>query len=221
MWPKYIVFDGMDGSGKGTQIDALKEELGDRVVFTREPGGTPFAEEIRKLVRDNPLAAKSTPLNNFLLFWAAREEVMHNLVMPALRAGKHVFSDRGDSSTLAFQIFGEENPDLSDLFLMLRQKFVFSAARDRREPDLYIIFDLPAEMARERVMNANRGELNHFDTRDLAYYERVRKGFQKFADYPYYPVKFIDATKTPERVHREIQMLLAGEMVIPEYAFVV
>lgn len=221
MEPKYVVFDGMDGSGKGTQIDLLKKELGDRVVFTREPGGTPFAEEIRRLVRDNPLAAQSTPLNNFLLFWAAREEVMHSFVMPTLRSGKHVFSDRGDSSTFAFQIFGEENHELLDLFLRLRQKFVFAADKERREPDLYIVFDLPAGVARERVMRADRGEMNHFDVRDLAYYQRVRDGFLKFAGYPYYPVRFIDATKTPERVHREVQMILAAEMVIPEYAFVV
>ena len=217
--PKYVVFDGIDGSGKGTQIDALKEELGDRVVFTREPGGTPFAEEIRKLVRDNPLAGQSTALNNFLLFWAAREEVMHNLVMPSLKEGKHVFSDRGDSSTFAFQIYGEQRNDMFDPFTLMRE-LVFAKSRMRREPDLYIIFDLPAEIARERVMLAGRGELNHFDTRDIAYYERVRAGFRFFAQH-YPTVKIIDATKTPERVHREVQMLLAAEMVIPEYAFVV
>lgn len=216
--PKYVVFDGMDGSGKGTQIDFLKEELGDRVVFTREPGGTPFAEEIRKLVRDNPLAAQSTPLNNFLLFWAAREEVIHNLVMPTLSAGKHVFSDRGDSSTFAFQAYGEQRADLLGAFDPTR-RLVF-ADKKRRAPDLYIVFDLPAEVARERVMRADRSELNHFDVRDVDYYQRVRAGFRFFAQH-YSTVKIIDATKTPERVHREVQMILAAEMVIPEYAFIV
>lgn len=87
----YIVFDGMDGSGKGTQMKLLQEKFGDSAVFTREPGGPPLAEDIRGIIRDNPLAADSTPLFHFLGFWMAREETMHKLVMPALQAGKHVF----------------------------------------------------------------------------------------------------------------------------------
>lgn len=212
MEAKYVVFDGMDGSGKGVQIDLLKKEMGDRVVFTREPGGPPLAEEIRRIVRDDARTAGSTALFQFLLFWAAREESLHKLVMPTLKSGTHVFSDRGDSSTFAFQIFGEENHELLDLFLRLRQKFVFAADKERREPDLYIVFDLPAEVARERVMQAGRGELNHFDVRDLAYYERVRDGFLKFAGHPYYPVRFVDATRTPEEVHRDVMKILVAEL---------
>lgn len=212
---KYVVFDGMDGSGKGTQMKLLEEKFSNLVVFTREPGGTPFAEEIRKIVRDNPLAGKSTALNNFLLFWAAREELQHNLVVPALRSGKHVFSDRGDSSTYAFQICGEEHEELTHLFNLLR-KHVFL---ERRKPDLYIIFDLPAEVARERAMQDASREKNHFDVRDLAYYKRVREGFHEFAEH--IPVEFIDATRSPEKIHRSVLMTLAKKMVIPELAFVI
>lgn len=216
---KYVVFDGMDGSGKGTQINLLKRKLADLpVVFTREPGGTPFAEEIRKLVRDNPLAGKSTPLNNFLLFWAAREELQHNLVVPALQAGKHVFSDRGDSSTFAFQLHGEQRDELFNSFMHLRE-LVFAAENGRRRPDLYIVFDLPADMARARVMQDAEREENHFDVRDLAYYERVRQGFHTFKKY--YPVRFVDARRTPEEVHRSVMMILAEAMVVPGFAFCV
>ncbi|MHB8710352.1 MAG: dTMP kinase [Minisyncoccota bacterium] len=212
---KYIVFEGMDGSGKGTQIKLLQEKLSGPVVFTREPGGTPFAEEIRKIVRDNPLAGKSTALNNFLLFWAAREELQHNLVVPALRSGKHVFSDRSDSSTYAFQICGEEHKELVHLFNLTR-KHIFL---NRQPPDLYIIFDLPAEVARERVMQDANREANHFDVRDLAYYKRVREGFREFAEHM--PVEFIDATRSPEAIHRSVLIILAKRMIIPELAFVV
>ncbi|MDP2655368.1 MAG: dTMP kinase [bacterium] len=218
MESKYVVFDGMDGSGKGTQIELLKKELGSHVVFTREPGGTMFAEEIRKLVRDNLLASRSTPLNNFLLFWAAREELMHNLVMPTLQTGKHVFSDRGDSSTFAFQLYGEDREELFGVFVLMR-KLIFAEDIGRRQPDLYIVFDLPAEVARKRVMHDNERTKNHFDVRDIGYYERVRNGFLKFASY--HPVKFVDATRTPEQIHRDVMMILATEMVVPEYAFVV
>lgn len=208
METKYIVFDGMDGSGKGTQIKLLQDKLRLSVAFTREPGGTPFAEEIRKVVRDNPLSGKSTAFNNFLLFWAAREELLQNFVMPALES-KHVFSDRGDSSTYAFQLCGEEHEELVDLFSRLRNR-MFYTIHSRRPPDLYIVFDLPSEIARERVMrDAGRGEANHFDARDLAYYERVRRGFHKFAEEM--PVEFIDATRSPEKVHQSVLAVLAKQ----------
>lgn len=206
---KYVVFDGMDGSGKGTQMKLLEERFGDSVAFTREPGGTPFAEEIRKVVRDNPLAGKSTALNNFLLFWAAREELQHNLVVPVLQSGKHVFSDRGDSSTYAFQLWGEEHYELLDMFLGMRD-LVFN---DRHEPDLYIVFDLPAEMARKRALQDASRTQNHFDIRDLGYYERVRKGFCKFAEF--HPVMIIDATQKPEDVHQLVMMILATHGIMP------
>lgn len=213
---KYVVFDGLDGSGKGTQMKLLQERLGDSVVFTREPGGTPFAEEIRGLVRDNPLAGKSTPLNNLLLFWAAREEVQHNLIAPTLQSGKHVFSDRGDSSTFAFQIDGEGHGELFDINMRLRQ-LVFHASEERRQPDLYIVFDLPAEMARERAMQDASRAANHFDVRDVEYYKRVRKGFRRFATYHTSPgvVEFIDATRPREEIHRHVLAVLAARKVLP------
>lgn len=195
----YIVFDGMDGSGKGTQIKLLQEKFGDTAMFTREPGGTPFAEEIRKLVRDNPLAAESTALSNMLLFWAAREELQHNLIAPALGVGRHVFSDRGDSSTFAFQLYGEEQKGLIEMFARLRN-LVFLAPH--KQPDMYVIFDLSAVEARERALQDASREVNHFDARDLAYYERVREGFHEFGRH--YPAIFIDAAQSPDEVHRDV-----------------
>lgn len=211
---KYVVFDGMDGSGKGTQMKLLEEKFASSVVFTREPGGTLFAEEIRKLVRDNPLAGKSTALNNFLLFWAAREELQHNLVVPSLQAGKHVFSDRGDSSTFAFQLYGENHRELLDIFLYL-QGLVFDAVK-RRSPDLYIVFDLSADVARERALQDASRTLNHFDVRPLEYYERVRDGFKYFAKYvPSGTLVMIDATRSVEEIHKLVLKTLAVRQIIP------
>ncbi|TSC63682.1 MAG: dTMP kinase [Parcubacteria group bacterium Gr01-1014_106] len=210
---KYVVFDGLDGSGKGTQIDVLKERFVDAAVFTREPGGTPFAEEIRKIVRDNPLAERSTALSNLLLFFAAREELQHNLVAPMLQAGKHVFSDRGDSSTFAFQLCGEQHKELRSVFVTLRQ-LVFSGP-GRHSPDLYVVFDLPAEIARERATRDTNRVATHFDMRDLAYYERVRGGFHEFASRIEAPVVFIDATLPREEVHKRVLEVLATKEVFP------
>lgn len=212
---RYVVFDGMDGSGKGTQMRLLEEKLSHRAVFTREPGGTPFAEEIRKIVRDNPLAGESTALNNFLLFWAAREELQEKVVTPTLASGMHVFSDRGDSSTFAFQICGEEHRELMNLFMSLRMQ-VFGRANGRRSPDLYIVFDLPAEVARERALQDAGRTTNHFDVRDIGYYERVRSGFHEFANYE--SVKFVDANRSPEAVHHSVLVILATQLIIPEAA---
>jgi len=206
MKTKYIVFDGMDGSGKGTQMKLLKEKFGSQVVFTREPGGTPFAEEIREILVNNPLAGKSTALNNFFLFWAAREELQENLFVPALRMGKHVFSDRGDSSTFAFQLYGEEHEELVCTFLRIRE-LVFGGNARRRQPDLYVIFDLPAEIARERATQDTSRTTSHFDVRDLEYYQRVRKGFEKFSRYVL-SVRFIDADRTPLKIHQEVLTVL-------------
>lgn len=195
----------MDGSGKGTQIELLKKKFNDSVVFTREPGGTPFAEKIREIVCDNPLAEESTVFNNFLLFMAAREELQHKHIAPTLKAGKHVFSDRGDSSTYAFQLYGEEQEELIHLFNLLR-KYVFL---NRQSPDLYIVFDLPAEISRRRAMRDAARKTNRFDVRNLGFYERVREGFSKFA--AHMPVKFVDATRGPEEVHQKVLSLLAEE----------
>lgn len=207
---KYIVFDGMDGSGKGTQIELLKEKFGSSVVFTREPGGTAFAEEIRKILLDNSLSSKSTAINHFLLFWAAREELQENLVVPALQEGRHVFSDRGDSSTFAFQLYGERHEELIEAFMFMR-KLVFGAYK-RRQPDLYVVFDLPAEVARERAIRDMGRSANHFDIRELGYYQRVRNGFMVFAKYA--PVEFVDANQAPEEVHRHVWRILSKGMKI-------
>lgn len=216
---KYVVFDGMDGSGKGTQLKLLEEKCHpNQVLFTREPGGPPLAEEVRKIIRDNPLAGQSTALFHFLMFWGAREESMHKRVMPVLLAGKHVFSDRGDSSTYAFQIYGENHKELLPQFASMRKR-VFDEKVGRHSPDLYIVFDLPAEVARERALqDANRTK-THFDIRDLAYYQRVRTGFRKFAKK--HPVMFINAVRAPEEVHRSVILTLAEKSIIPEFAFVV
>ncbi|MDO8566980.1 MAG: dTMP kinase [bacterium] len=214
MESKYIVFDGMDGSGKGTQLKLLREKFDQsQAVFTREPGGTPFAEEIRTLVCDNPRAGESTALNNFLLFWAAREDLQHNLIVPALLSKKHVFSDRGDSSTFAFQLWGEEHHEFFDLFMDMRQ-LVFAEDRGRRQPDLYIMFDLPAHVARERALRDARRAQTHFDVRDVGYYDRVRNGFHKFAERLTQQVAFVDATKPREVVHRAVLEILVAQRVV-------
>ena len=144
---KFIIIDGMDGSGKGTQIELLKEKLANQqVLFTREPGGSPKAEQIRPLIlqKDGPV---SNAVCDLFLFFAARGSHIQDVVVPARAAGKHVICDRYDSSTFAFQLRGDQSePWLEQLFDAIRGRL---PSQDYW-PGMYIVLDLPAEVAHRR-----------------------------------------------------------------------
>ena len=190
----FIVLDGIDGSGKGTQITLLKKNLSDQNIqahFTREPGGSPHAEEIRKVIL-SPAAKDTDALTHFLLFWAARNEHMHTTVIPLLNKGINIFSDRLDSSTLAFQLYGEECLHLKDRFFAERENILGSHA-----PDLYIIFDLSPEAAFLRMKHDAGRQQSHFDLRPIEYHTRVRNGFREFAKH--FPCAIVDADRSEDR----------------------
>lgn len=195
---KFIVIDGLDGCGKGTQMKLLEEKLftfGD-VIFTREPGGTPYAEKIRGLILDDS-AADTDVQTQFFLFLAARNEHMKKKVIPALEAGTHVISDRADSSTWAFQIYGGENMSLRGRFLLTREWVL-----ENHEPNLYIVLDLSPEEAFERSKNDSVRSQTHFDLRELPFHKNVRDGFLEFGKM--FPVRIIDASRTKEEIHADI-----------------
>jgi len=195
---KLIVIDGMDGSGKGTQIKKVRGAFPE-FIFTREPGGTPKAEEIRRIILDgkNP----STPFADFLLFWASRVLHIEQVITPALESGASVISDRFDSSTYAFQICGEEHPELLGEFLHFR-----SLVLARALPSLYIFLDLPSEVAFERRQKDVEQEKSKFDIEPVEYHERVRQGFLSFP--PQNAVSsrvcIVDASRSPEEVFEDI-----------------
>ncbi len=168
---KFIVFDGGEGAGKSSVLRYVCEQMGDKVVQTREPGGTPFAEEIRALILGES-GGQADPGTLFLLFWAARNEHVKRLIEPALVAGKHVLCDRYDSSTWAYQICGEGHWRLKQTFWAL-QKFV---------PHHYVIFDGDPRVLLPRAKRrAVLGEqATHFDDREMEYHDAVRHGFHDF-----------------------------------------
>ncbi len=171
---KFIVIDGMDGSGKGTQIALLKAKLNNVVYFTREPGGTPLAEEIRVMLlrTDGPTR---NPTSDLFLFFAGRASHVEDLIAPARIDGKHFLCDRYDSSTWAFQIYGEQRHELEGLFHAIRKNLSVEYL-----PDAYIFLDLPAEVAFERRAKDTQQEKSRFDIKSLEYHERVRDGFRQF-----------------------------------------
>lgn len=170
------IFDGGEGSGKSTVCASVAGTLNGRVVRTREPGGTPFAEKIRELILD-PSAGECSAEVMFGLFWAARAAHVQQFVIPALEAGKIVVSDRFDSSTWAYQIRGQEQTQLADLFWSMRAHYL---APLERFPVHYVIFDVGPEIGLARAKG--RGDqTTHFDERAYVFHERVRTGFLEFA----------------------------------------
>ena len=201
---KFIVIDGLDGSGKGTQVNLLKEWLKERsVLFTREPGGTPRAEEIRDLILKTNGHA-STPLCDMLLFYASRALHIEQKIGPQLISGTSVISDRYDSSTVAFQIYGEEKSNLLPMFCAIR-----NALPPVYIPDAYIFLDLPAEVAFERRAKDMAQEKSKFDLKPIEYHERVRKGFEFFAN-EFAPKNsyFIDANQAPEHISEKMKSVV-------------
>lgn len=171
---KFIVLDGGEGSGKSTQIKHLKEIYSDgSIIFSREPGGSPFAEKIRSVILSDD--AKDADANTqFGLFWAARADHMKNTIIPALEKGVHVVCDRFDSSSYAYQIHGQENSHLKELFFEMRKVYL-----GKYVPDLYVFLDVDPKVGCERRHN-QKGSVNHFDDRNMAFHERIREGFKEF-----------------------------------------
>ena len=172
---KFIVIDGGEGSGKSTLMKFLPEIFSDqKFLATREPGGSVFAEEIRNLMLTHSESHSASPETQFGLVWGARHDHLTKKIIPALEQGINVFSDRFDSSTFAYQIYGQGAPQLEKLFWKIRKIYL----RECR-PNLYIFLDVePAEGLR-RVAN-RRKTLNHFDKRHLSFHKRIRDGYLKF-----------------------------------------
>jgi dTMP kinase len=175
---KFITFEGGEGSGKSTQARRLADTLqseGYDVVLTREPGGTPFAEAVRKLILANDTPAHSA-LSEALLFYAARADHLEKVIRPALAAGRWVICDRFSDSTRVYQAYGGDLPQSA--IDMLEGIVVKPTV-----PDLTVIVDMDpqkgldrADSRRNASQSANDGP-DAYEVRDVAFHERLRAGF--------------------------------------------
>lgn len=201
----FIVLDGLDGCGKGTQLRLLEERAqkeGKKVLFTREPGGVQLSEAIRTIFKST-YGSKADAFTQFLLMWAARNEWMKKLIIPQLTDSVAVFADRSDSSTLAYQIFAKQAHELEAEFWRMR-KVVFG----EYEPSLYIILDVTPEVARKRSL-ADSTHDSDFDAAPIEWYERVREGFQAFAKKLSDRVVVVDGSGTPAEIQKEVYRVVA------------
>lgn len=177
--PRFIAFEGGEGAGKSTQIALLADRLrarGEQVVITREPGGTPGAEEIRRLFVNGP-PGRWTPSTDTLLVMAARADHAERLIRPALAAGQTVLCDRFVHSTLAYQGYGKGLP-LADL------RWLHRFATADLWPDRVLWLDVPVatglSRSSRRAAAAALGE-QRFEQLDSGYHQRVRDGFAALA----------------------------------------
>lgn len=199
----YYIIDGGEGSGKTTLIKSLRAILPPGTVFVREPGGTSIGDEVRRLLLDSSFQGM-TVLTEFMLFWAARAELIGTRVRPALERGHLVISDRGDSSTFAYQIRGRQNDQLFPEFESVR-RLVFGAT----PPDLYIFLDVDPEVGLRRI--PERPDNNHFDAKELDFHLRVREGYREFLLNR--PHRVVDANRLPQEVlHDVLEILLESRV---------
>jgi len=196
---KFITLEGGEGAGKSTQITRLAERLiacGIDVVTTREPGGSPGAEKIRKLlVTGEP--GRWSPLTEALLNYAARNDHLNKRIRPALDEGAWVISDRFADSTRAYQGSAESIP--ADAIEALDAMVVGST-----QPDLTLILDLPVEVGLSRATHGADGDENRFERKGKAFHEHLRKAYLEIAKAHPKRCVVIDAAGTPEDVAEAI-----------------
>ncbi|MBS1101938.1 dTMP kinase [Gluconobacter sp. Dm-62] len=191
----FITLEGGEGAGKSTQARLLAEALraeGHDVLLTREPGGTPGAEEIRNLLLFGKVDLSWRA--EILMHMAARSDHLDNAILPALFRGEIVVCDRFHDSTLAYQGHGVGQGAAEVL------KFLNGARRlVNREPDLTLMLELPRTQALERL-NARGGQTDRYEGQAEAFHERVLAGFEAIASADPARVKRVDAAQTPEAV---------------------
>lgn len=199
MSARFISFDGIDGAGKSTHIDAVAQRLRERgatVTCTREPGGTPLAEQLRELVLREPMDA----LTEVLVVFAARRDHVQRVIAPALARGETVLCDRFTDATFAYQGGGRGVP-LEVLATLAH--WVHSGL----QPDLTLLFDLPADLAAQRRAQARAAD--RFEQEDLDFFHRVRAGYS--ARLHAAPERFALIDATADRVAVQAQVVATLE----------
>ncbi|MBV0912426.1 dTMP kinase [Anianabacter salinae] len=194
---RFITFEGIDGSGKSTQVQRLADALrarGSAVVQTREPGGAPGAEEIRRLVLTGD-AGRWSPETEILLFTAARRDHLEKTIRPALDRGETVICDRFADSTRIYQ--GATRGDLRALVDRIHDAVI------GREPDLTLILDMDPETALRRGLARGTDEAR-FESMGLDLQRTVRAGFLGLArDFPD-RCRVVDAGRSAEEIARDV-----------------
>jgi dTMP kinase len=199
---KFITIDGVEGAGKSTQITFIYEYLqakGVNVVLTREPGGTDLGEQIRELLLNTKTKSMHGD-SELLLMFSARNEHIHNKIIPALNNGDWVLSDRFTDASYAYQ-GGGRGLDIKRIEQL--EKWVLQDLT----PDMTLLLDIPVAQGMERIKS--RGKKDRIELEEIDFFERVRQAY--IARSKKYPerIKLIDSSKTKEHTNMQIAQILA------------
>ncbi len=221
---KFITFEGLDGTGKSTQLRKLAAALraaGHKVIETREPGGTAIGERIRQVLLDSKTKSLS-PIAEMSLMFAARAQHISEVIQPAIERGEIVLCDRFTDSTEAYQGYGRHlgsgnvlklhqilcgglQPDLTLLLNVDPGRSVARARlRNRRAAQ--------AARADSKAKSAQRTDENRFEQETSAFFSRVREGYEKIAAREPQRIAVIDARGTPNETHRRLMEVVRQKL---------
>lgn len=197
---KFITLEGVDGAGKSTHIPALAallRESGQELMVTREPGGTPLGEKLRELLLHDAM----DPATETLLMFAARQEHLLQVILPALARGAYVLSDRFTDATFAYQSGGRGLPRarIAELESWVQGDF---------QPDLTLLFDLPVSISSQRLAGARHPD--RFEQLDHRIFDRIRNAYLERAKQ--FPERFriIDASQPRDDIGRQLAGIVSS-----------
>lgn len=204
----FVSFEGPDGAGKSTVLKEVLNQIGSELetqyLVTREPGGSKIAEKIRDIILD-PANDKMDNKTEALLYAASRSQHVKEIIRPALKEGKVVFSDRYVDSSLAYQGAGR------DLGIQ-EVKQINDFATDKLDPDLTFFLDLAPEVGLKRIEKLRPGQEDRLEQENLAFHKKVYAGFLKVKEM--YPERFVtvDATQPIDQVVAQVIAILKQRM---------
>ena len=204
----FISFEGPDGSGKSTVLKQVVAEIGPRLktqyLVTREPGGSKIAEKIRQLILD-PVNEEMSAKTEALLYAASRSQHMFETVIPALKAGKIVFSDRFVDSSLAYQGAGRE-------LSIAAVKQINDFATSKIEPDLTIFLDVKPQVGLNRIAKERAGQEDRLEQEKLNFHQKVYQGYQEVIKAHPERIKVVDANKPFNLVVEDCVKIIANQL---------
>ena len=199
---KFITIEGIEGAGKSTQLSFIQQYLAEKnqaLLVTREPGGTKLGEQIRELLL-TPRPQGMAVDTELLLMFAARAEHIEQVIIPAVKQGTWVLSDRFTDATFAYQgggrgISQQRITDIADWTLKGLQ------------PDLTLLFDLPVEVGQQRVLSRNEG-VDRFEQEKVDFFQRIRECYLERAQQQPQRIKVIDSHKSIAEIQTQLCFIL-------------
>ncbi len=197
---KFITFEGVDGAGKSTGLDWFADVLRQRginLLVTREPGGTPLGEQLREILLNQSMH----PETEAMLMFAARREHVERVIRPALQRGIWVISDRFSDASFAYQGGGRGVP-------LVKLEQLEQWVHGDLQPDLTLLFDIPIEVARQRL--SNNVTLDRFEQEKGEFFERVRHAYLARAAKSPQRIAVIRAENPLQEVQQELSKIAAS-----------